>query len=710
METPASEPDANSHLRAEIARAAASLARQLARLRQRGKSLASEAVRGFVIEEGEAEGIAAELTTCWNHPESRPSSATPVQPSPEPVPNAGCPAGGSLLPLRRAAERFALTEAEYAALLLTLSVELDARFGRLIAYLNDHIGSTRPTIGLSLSLEATNGPALAQSALAFLRRPLIRDGLLETEGDEPAPGLTLRLSHEMAQRLTVQAPMDGVPEGFRLLMPEPGLLNRLVLPDKTHARLVAWSQSLRNPAAAGSLVLSGLAGSGRTTAARGALGEVGRTLLVVDLPTDRPVETLRAARREARWHGAALLVKIQTPPPADRSSWRSFWAELAGLAGPLLIAVAPGLTEAVRTAAPFDPPVISFPEPELAERVALWRSILPKRVELPAVDVDQLAARFRFNAGRIHLAVRRAAANAAPSTNDGDALTPRALMEACRELGSTEMGSLAQKLPLPYAWEELIVPPAIRAELDLARTWVRQQRKVLDQWGFSNRLPIGRGLTMLFSGPPGTGKTMAAQVLAREWDLDLYRVDLSRTVSKYIGETEKNLGTLFDEARASGAVLFFDEADALFGKRSEVKDAHDRYANLEIGYLLQRMEEYDGVTMLASNRARDLDEAFVRRFHFMIDFPMPDEAHRLKIWEGMFPSDAEREAGLDLRPLANEYEISGGEIKNTVLAGAYIAAGGGRPIGLADLQRAVRREFVKSGRVLTGRRGGKHAN
>jgi SpoVK/Ycf46/Vps4 family AAA+-type ATPase len=146
----------------------------------------------------------------------------------------------------------------------------------------------------------------------------------------------------------------------------------------------------------------------------------------------------------------------------------------------------------------------------------------------------------------------------------------------------------------------------------------------------------GPGLTMLFSGPPGTGKTMAAQVLAREWGLNLYRVDLSHTVSKYIGETEKNLGALFDEARASGAVLFFDEADALFGKRSEVKDAHDRYANLEIGYLLQRMEEYDGVNVLASNRARDLDEPFVRRFHLVIDFPMPDEAHRLKIWEACF--------------------------------------------------------------------------
>ena len=455
------------------------------------------------------------------------------------------------------------------------------------------------------------------------------------------------------------------------------------------------------------MVLSGMPGSGRTTAARGALGEAGWPLLTVNIPADRATERLRAARREARWHGAPLMLRVISASSTERVDWASFWAGLTNLPVPLLIAVSPELVDAVRTSAPAQPMVIRFAAPELPARVALWRSILPSGIECSKADLDQLAARFRFNPGRINLAVRRAVAHASLSATNGNTVTSEALMEACRDLGSAGMGPLAQKLPLPYAWDELIVPPAIREELELARSWVCHQRKVLDQWGFSVRLPMGRGLTMLFSGLPGTGKTMAAQVLAREWGLDLYRVDLSRTVSKYIGETEKNLGALFDEARASGAVLFFDEADAMFGKRSEVKDAHDRYANLEIGYLLQRMEEYDGVTMLASNRARDLDEAFVRRFQFMIDFPMPDEAHRLKIWEGMIPAVAERETDLDFRRLAREFEISGGEIKNTALAGAYIAAGEGRAIRMEDLQRAIRREFVKSGRVLTERRAGK---
>jgi SpoVK/Ycf46/Vps4 family AAA+-type ATPase len=216
-------------------------------------------------------------------------------------------------------------------------------------------------------------------------------------------------------------------------------------------------------------------------------------------------------------------------------------------------------------------------------------------------------------------------------------------------------------------------------------------------------MSLGRGLTALFSGEPGTGKTMAAQVLARELGLELFRVDLSRLMSKYIGESEKNLSRLFDDAQASGAILFFDEADALFGKRTEVKDAHDRYANLEIGYLLQRMEEHTGTTVLATNRKGDLDEAFTRRFHFILDFPMPRPPERLRIWEGMLPRDAQVEPGLDLDALARDYEVSGGEIRNSVLSAAFIAADAGVPIALRHLKRGLRRELQKSGRVLDTR-------
>jgi SpoVK/Ycf46/Vps4 family AAA+-type ATPase len=262
---------------------------------------------------------------------------------------------------------------------------------------------------------------------------------------------------------------------------------------------------------------------------------------------------------------------------------------------------------------------------------------------------------------------------------------------------------LAQRLAQPYSRSDLVLAQELLDELDLASAWIRNRRRVFEDWGFGRRVVLGRGLTALFAGEPGTGKTMAAQVLARELGLELFRVDLSRVMSKYIGETEKNLARLFDDAQASGAILFFDEADALFGKRSEVKDAHDRYANLEIGYLLQRMEEHTGTTVLATNRVGDLDEAFMRRFHFILNFPMPKPPERRRIWEGMLPRDAEREAGIDFDVLVRDYEISGGEIRNSVLSAAFIAADEGVPIGLQHLKRGLRRELLKVGRVLDGK-------
>jgi SpoVK/Ycf46/Vps4 family AAA+-type ATPase len=252
-------------------------------------------------------------------------------------------------------------------------------------------------------------------------------------------------------------------------------------------------------------------------------------------------------------------------------------------------------------------------------------------------------------------------------------------------------------MPLPFERSELVVPPQVASELDLAIAWVRHRHQVLHDWGFVQRVPMGHGLTALFAGPSGTGKTMAAQVLAKELGLDLHRIDASQLVSKWVGETEKNIAMAFG---ARVGVLFFDEADALFGKRGEAKSPQDRWANIEIGFLLQRMEEYDGVTILATNRMQDMDEAFLRRLHVVVDFPLPSEADRLRIWRGMLPAAPDREPDLDLESLAREFEISGGEIKNAVLAAAYLAAAESKPIGMEHLRRAATRELVKSGKVV----------
>jgi SpoVK/Ycf46/Vps4 family AAA+-type ATPase len=228
---------------------------------------------------------------------------------------------------------------------------------------------------------------------------------------------------------------------------------------------------------------------------------------------------------------------------------------------------------------------------------------------------------------------------------------------------------------------------------------VRQRAKVYEGWGFAGKSGRGLGISALFAGASGTGKTMAADVLARELRLDLYRIDLSSVVSKYIGETEKNLRRVFDAAEAGGAILLFDEADALFGKRSDVKDSHDRYANMEVSYLLQRMEAYRGLAILTTNLKDALDTAFLRRIRFIVRFPFPDATQRAEIWQRIFPSQTPTE-DLDVKKLA-KLNVAGGNIRNIALNAAFFAADAGEPVGMKHLLRAAQSEYVKLERPLT---------
>jgi SpoVK/Ycf46/Vps4 family AAA+-type ATPase len=258
---------------------------------------------------------------------------------------------------------------------------------------------------------------------------------------------------------------------------------------------------------------------------------------------------------------------------------------------------------------------------------------------------------------------------------------------------------LAHKVTPHYTWDDIVLPPDCMEQLrDICRH-VRHRARVYEEWGFAGKLALGKGLNVLFAGPSGTGKTMAAEVIALELGLELYKIDLSMVVSKYIGETEKNLARIFAEAATSNAILFFDEADALFGKRSEVHDAHDRYANIEIGYLLQQMEEYEGVVILATNLRKNMDEAFVRRMHVAVEFPFPDEASRRRIWEQIWPAATPRGPELDLAGLARRFELAGGNIRNVALAAAFLAADDGRVVDMHHLLSATQREYRKMGKV-----------
>jgi hypothetical protein len=356
---------------------------------------------------------------------------------------------------------------------------------------------------------------------------------------------------------------------------------------------------------------------------------------------------------------------------------------------------------------------LRFSPPDAAGRAALWRAVLGGPASksgaastagaaspLPdRLDLDLLASTFRFSAGQIRSAAEAARDLAAARDPDRPVLTAEDLHEACRARAGHTLTTVARRVRSRARWADLVLPPTQHRQLTEIADQIRLRGLVHDSWGFGDRLAGGRGLNVLFSGPPGTGKTMAAAVLANTVGVDLYAIDLSATVSKYIGETEKNLERIFAEARDGSAMLFFDEADALFGRRSAVRDAHDRYANVEISYLLQKLEDHDGTVVLATNLRKNMDDAFVRRLHATVDFPVPGEAERLRIWSGILPPQAPRHQDVDLAALARDVELPGGNIRNIALAGAFLAAADGGVITMAHLRAATRSEYRSMGKL-----------
>ncbi len=336
--------------------------------------------------------------------------------------------------------------------------------------------------------------------------------------------------------------------------------------------------------------------------------------------------------------------------------------------------------------------------PAYARRLALWEHFAGEPDRLSGLA--DVAGQFQLTAGQIRDAVASARNLAAQA---GRMLEASDLLSAARTHSNPRLSALAMKINPRYRWEDIILPDDQLALLRELAATVRERPLVLDEWGLGQKLVPNRGVTVLFAGPPGTGKTMAAEIIAAGLGLDLYKIDLSTIVSKYIGETEKNLERIFQEAETSNAILFFDEADALFGKRSEVRDSHDRYANIEISYLLQRMEAYDGVTILATNLRANLDEAFTRRLQFAVDFPFPEEADRLRIWQTLFPPDVPRAPNLDFKLLARRFKLAGGNIRNIIVSAAYLAAADGGCVTMNHILHGARRELQKMGRLVNER-------
>jgi hypothetical protein len=429
------------------------------------------------------------------------------------------------------------------------------------------------------------------------------------------------------------------------------------------------------------LQLVGPPKSGRSTLARAAAARAGlglRRLVPERVPpagVERE-ELLRLLDREAVI--GQFVVYVAAPEQVDAST-APFDDLLDEIRAPLVVGCTSRLRSERGSVARRVPGLTSV------DRVALWRDALgdgPEDEELERVGEQ-------FHLGPRDVAEIAAQHTALAGLDD----RPPTLWKACREYAAWPHGGLAQRIVPAHTWTDLVLPDDSLEQLRELAAQVRNRARVYGEWSFGARLNRGRGISALFAGPSGTGKTLAAEIVACEVELDLYRIDLAGVVDKYVGETEKNLRRVFDAAEASGAVLFFDEADALFGKRTEVKDSHDRYANIELNYLLQRVEDYHGLAILATNRKSMLDDAFLRRLRFVVDFPLPATAQREAIWAGVFPTETPL-GDLDFGALAL-LDLTGGNIANVALGASFLAAEEDAPVEMRHIYRAARREYAK---------------
>ncbi|WP_413199270.1 AAA family ATPase [Nostoc piscinale] len=425
---------------------------------------------------------------------------------------------------------------------------------------------------------------------------------------------------------------------------------------------------------------------------------------ITNLRTNEINELLRLWDREAMLTNSVLLLDCEESDSSDAAKESAIARLMTNISSPLII-----ISHERRRFTQKPIIAIDVPKPTTAEQRIIWQNALGEVATTLNGHVDILVSHFSLSAATIHTVCTEAIGkskltNQLPTQHSHfdfaqcTALSTL-LWDTCRSQARSRLDELAQPIESAVTWDDLVLPEAQRQVLRDIAAHVRQRAKVYEQWGFGNKGGRGLGISALFAGASGTGKTMAAEVIANELRLDLYRIDLSQVVSKYIGETEKNLRRVFDAAEAGGAILLFDEADALFGKRSEVKDSHDRHANIEVGYLLQRMESYRGLAILTTNLKASLDQAFLRRIRFIVQFPFPDVTQRNEIWQRIFPQQTPTQ-DLDFSKLA-KLNVSGGNIRNIALNAAFLAADAGEAVEMKYILQAAKSEYAKLERQLT---------
>ncbi len=615
------------------------------------------------------------------------------------------------VPLAQLRQNFHLDDFEIQILVVCLAAQIEDRYQKLYAYLQNDASKKNPSVEFILQLLGRDEQdRLRHFSYFHPSAPLRHFGFLANPSHGDVNGQFLCLNARIVHYLLGDQTPDRRELPFLDFL-QPRAWDEVVLPENLQKRLrqllrkTLEEEALQRPA----FFLHGRIGVGRKTVASALCSELGVALASIDLrwPARNPAdfqEQIRLVLREGRLQPCAVYFDhfeaLETEVSRENLLIETLAREINGCGWLTFLGSEkpphPTLLETTPVCA------VEIPKPDFDEQRKLWQAHL--NGELAAEngrDLELFTARFDLTGKQIGGAARQARQAALARDPSQPQMTITDLVAGSRKQSQPKLSALARKIEPKFRWNDIILPLDQMQQLREIASHVKHRRTVIDDWGFSAKLSLGQGVNALFTGQSGTGKTMAAEVIANDLELDLYKIDLSAVVSKYIGETEKNLNRVFTEAEHSNAILFFDEADALLGKRSEVQDAHDRYANIEIAYLLQKMEEYRGVTILATNLRQNIDDAFTRRIRFIIEFPLPGEEDRLRIWRGVWPQATPRAPELDLDFLARRFKITGGNIRNIALSAAFYAAESDGAVEMKHLILAAKREFLKMGKLVS---------
>ncbi len=622
---------------------------------------------------------------------------------------------GAPIPFDQLRSMFGLTATEQRALWVLIAVELSQRLRQLMRYLVNEASRVHADVGL-LEMLVYSAPStrdlliseLASDGRLFLHRLVEHVGSPRQIEEAPYLLRPLRINRRVIELVHGIMRLDPEVSTVAELVANPPSMDGLVMADELKVEVTRLLENAilasQTPTPGPAVITSGHEGSGRKALIYGAANKLGCSVLRIScdsLPTD--TSTLarlgRSIVREAiLFRAIPLFEDIQqlvgdgglNRPDRMRAvdgALRRFLGPVAGTC-PILdsrpVSMARGIV------------MVDTPVPPESSRVELWKRAFGDQAG--NLDLNRAAARYPVSGGIIFRAADSAIARAKAR---GKGLDDYDIHAGLRSTLDVKLSALGVRITWRQAWEDLVLPDDSLDEIKEFIARVRHRRRVYEEWGFSRKIAKGLGLSALFSGPPGTGKTMVAGLIADELALDLYQIDLSRIVSKYVGETEKNLANLFDAAEAGHAILLFDEADSLFAKRTEVKSSVDRYANLEVNYLLQRMESFNGITILTTNMDSSIDDAFRRRISFRITFPFPEPEDRIRLWQAMIPEQADISGEVNWEGLADRYEMSGGYIRNAVLRAAFLAADDDGPITQRHLVRAANLEYTGMGKVVS---------